>query len=167
MDSDPHAHSREQRDGGFSFTEVLVAIVLLGLTVTAVLVALRVTVRASVTDRDHASAFAWLQAASDEIYRTPRVSCTSGRPAALSAYDAAAKAVPKPPIWQGTGAQIDVIDVEYLGKPNVDADFEWSQTYCFEGVGYADSPLYTQRVTLQATNPNGRIVETIEMVKSD
>jgi type II secretory pathway pseudopilin PulG len=155
----------EYRDIGFSMVEMLVTIVLMGMTVVAVLVGVQTTIHATVVDREHAIAFSWLQSASDEIYRTTRVPCTSGRPAAIAAYDTAAKSVSKPSAWSNA-ATIAVTDVEYLGKVGVDDDFEWSPTFCFEGTGYETSPLYTQRVTIQVTSADGGIVKTIQMVKS-
>ena len=158
--------SSEVEDSGFSMVEILVTIVLMGMTVVAVLVGVQTTIHATVVDREHAIAFAWLQSASDEIYRTTRVPCTSGRPAAIAAYDTAAKSVSAPSTWSA-GASIAVTDVEYLGKVAVDDDFEWSPTFCFEGAGYTTSPLYTQRITVQVTSANGGIVKTIQMVKSE
>lgn len=155
------------RDGGFSLVEMLVSIVLLGLTVTAVLATMRVTVRASVVDQDHAIAFEWLQSASDQIYQDPRVPCTSGQANAISAYTASAQSVARPPAWDATSAAITVTNVEYLGRTTPSADFEWSPTFCFEGGVYLNSPLYTQRVTLEVTSPRGDVIETLEMVKSE
>lgn len=154
-------------DDGFSLIEIVVTIALMGISVVAVLAGMQTTVRSSVTDRDHATAFSWLQAASDEIYRAPRVPCTSGQAAAITQYDTAAQNATEPPVWSSTGATIGVIDVEYLGKTAVDADFEWSDAFCFEGAGYIDSPLYTQRVTIQVIGPNGSLTKTMQMVKSE
>lgn len=154
-------------DRGVSLIEVLIAIVLLGTAVGAVLISVRVTTAASAVDRDHAISFSWLQAASDEIYRANRVPCTSGRPAAIAAYDTAAQAAPKPPRWASDpSATIAVTNVEYLGKVSADADFEWDASFCFEGGVYTDSPLYTQRVTITATAPGG-LVKTLQMVKNE
>lgn len=146
---------------------MLVSVVLVGLTVTSVLATMRITIQASAVDRDHAIAFAWLQTASDQIYQDPRVDCTQGQAAAISAYDVSAKSVVRPPSWDATPAMIRVVDVEYLGKVNPDDDFEWGAGYCFEGAAFLDSPLYTQRVTVQVVSPSGNIVETLEMVKSE
>ena len=95
------------------------------------------------------------------------MSCTAGRQSAVDAYQAAAQGATVPPLWEGTGASIEVIDVEYLGRIGADDDFGWSQSFCFEGSGYLDSPLYTQRITLQAVSATGRVIESIEMVKSE
>lgn len=153
-------------DRGFTLIELLVTIVLMGTTVVAVLAGMQTTIRASTIDRNHATIFEWLQSASDEIYQAPRIPCTAGRAAAITAYDEAAKLAPVPPVWEGTAARIDVVNVEYLGRLMVDDAFEWDAAFCFEGVGYENSPLYTQRVTIRAVDPNGSLVQTIEMVKS-
>lgn len=164
----PRGRSSEGRDEGFTLVEILVSIVLMGVTIVAVLLSLQTTIKATVVDRDHATSFAWLQAASDEIYRTPRVPCTDGQAAAIVAYDTAAKSVDRPPAWvDEPTATIRVTTVEYLGKADPDAVFEWDAAYCFEGIGFEDSRLYTQRVTIQATSPNGELVKTLQMVKSE
>jgi hypothetical protein len=155
-------------DHGLSLIEVLVAVVLTGLVVVGVLVSLRTTTVATAIDRDHAISFSWLQAASDEIYRDPRVPCTAGRPAAIAAYTAAAQSAPRPVRWAAEpGAVITVTNVEYLGRTTPDADFEWDASFCFEGGIYTDSPLYTQRVTIQSTSPDGKIVKTLQMVENE
>lgn len=152
-------------DQGLSLIEILVTLSLMGMTVVAVLSGLQATIRASVIDRDHATAFAWMQTASDEIHRATRTPCTAGT--AESDYDAIAQAVPPPPVWASLSPTIEVISVEYLGKTNVDDDFEWSSAFCFEGGLYVDSPLYTQRVTLRVTTHDGKTVRTLQMVKSE
>lgn len=163
-------------DHGISLVEMVVAIALMGLTVTAIVSGLRVSIIASSEDRDHATAFVWLQAASDEIYAGPRVACTadgSGRLTAISTYSASARNADLPPAWRrsdGTpigAAGVRVVDVEYLGRIGVDDDFDWAPDFCFEGTGFDDSPLYTQRVTVEVTFPNGTSTQTLQMVKSE
>lgn len=173
MRRSPHAwrtpieHRNTKRDQGVTLVEIVIAVVLLGLTVTAVLVAVRTTTSATAVDRDHAIAFSWLQAASDEIYRDARVPCTAGIAAAVSAYDAAAKSAPRPPSWStNPSATIAVTNVEYLGRSSPDDEFEWDASFCFEGGIYVDSPLYTQRVTITAVAPGG-LVKTLQMVKNE
>lgn len=155
-------------DRGNTLIEMLIVIVLMGMVVTAVLVGIRVTILASSTDRDHAAAFAWLQAGSDAIHNRPRVPCTAdgaGRVQAMTQYDAAVKLAPRPPIWNGEGS-IRVADVQYLGRAGVDNDFSWSPSFCFEGGTFVNSPLFTQRVIIEVTLPNAASVQTLEMVKS-
>ena len=163
------SHISAAADAGFTLVEVLVVITLMGISVVAVLAGTRATISATVIDRNQAVVFTWLQAASDEIYETSRVPCTSGQAAARTTYELAAKSAPVPPVWSGTAAKIEVTNVEYLGRVTVDPDFEWGTSFCFEGAGteYEDSPLYTQRVTLRATSPDGSLVQTLEMVKSE
>lgn len=161
-------HAVRATDRGNTLIEMLIVIVLMGMVVTAVLVGIRVTILASSTDRDHAAAFAWLQAGSDAVYNVPRIPCTAngaGRTLAMTQYDAAVKLVPKPPIWNGKGS-IRVTDVQYLGRAGVDNDFSWSPLFCFEGGTFVNSPLYTQRVIIEVTMPNAASVQTLEMVKS-
>lgn len=158
------------RDAGETLIELLIAIVLLGMTVVAVLSGLQTVVKAGTVDRDHAQSFEWLQAASDAVYQSDRVPCTSdgaGRLAAIASYDAAANTATVPPVWDGTNANIVVTNVEYLGRLSVSDDFEWGESFCFEGAGFIDSPLYTQRVTIEVTPPNATRSQTLEMVKSE
>ncbi len=153
-------------DSGATLIEILIAVVLLGLTVSAVLVAVRTTTTASAIDRDHAITFSWLQAASDEVYREPRVPCNVATDPAAT-YTGYAQSAPRPPRWPTTsGATIAVTNVEYLGKANPDAEFEWDAGFCFEGGLYADSPLYTQRITITAVSPDG-LIKTLQMVKNE
>ena len=162
-------------DAGLSLLEIVIAIALMGVTVTTVVASLRLSVQESRTDEDRATAAVWLQAASDEIYAAERVPCTadgSGRMAAMAAYRSAARRAAVPPAWaraDGSSigvASVGVVDVEYLGRTNPDDDFEWAPDVCFEGGVFDDSPLFTQRVTLLVTYPDGESSATLQMVKS-
>ena len=158
----------DPRDSGVTLVELLIAIVLLGIGVSAIVVAVRVTSTASAIDEQHAISFSWLQAASDEIYRTPRLPCnTNSRQTIIDAYSAAIQhpSVPKPDSWpNAAAASIRVVGLQFLGKVNPDDDYEWGDGYCLEGGVYANSPQYTQRITIQSTSPNG-LVKTLQMVK--
>ena len=159
----------ERHDRGNTLIEMLIVIVLMGVVVTAVLSALQVTVQATAVDREQAVAFSILQAASDEIFTGPHESCLTGN--AISVYNARAQGAAIPAAWTSSpsavlpNVSINVIGVEYLGRVGVDDDFEWG-SFCFEGPGFEDSPLYTQRVTLELTFPDGTTTQTLEMVKS-
>lgn len=162
-------HSREHRDAGVSLIELLVAIVLIGIGVVSIVVALQVTTTASGIDEDHAVSFAWLQAASDEVYRIPRLSCDGNSAATIRAnYNAAIQSpnVPKPDSWPAaTTASITVTEIQFLGKASPDDEYEWGN-YCLEGGVYANSPQYTQRVTIRSISPKG-LVKTLQMVKGN
>ncbi|MGK0274403.1 MAG: type II secretory pathway pseudopilin PulG [Ilumatobacter sp.] len=159
----------DQDDGGNTLIEMLIVIVLMGVVVTTVLSALQVTIRATTIDREQAIAFSILQAASDQIFTGPHESCLTGN--AVSTYNARAQGAAIPTAWESSpsvalpGVSIDVIGVEYLGRVGVDDVFEWG-SFCFEGPSFGDSPLYTQRVTIQLTFPDGTTTQTLEMVKS-
>jgi Tfp pilus assembly protein PilV len=192
-----------RRDRGVTFIELLVAIVLLGTTVVAVLAAVRATVTASNIDTDHAKAYAWLQAASDAVYNVDRRPCAitalpiddadqanewtgnKGSPSVNAPgtvwtdYKAAVNAVPHPAGW--TTATIRITSIEFLGRPTPDSpSFEWGASYCYEGVqliggsdpvvnreDFRDNPFYSQKITIEVTSPNGRIVKTINTVKGE
>jgi type II secretory pathway pseudopilin PulG len=151
------------RDAGVSLVEILVSIVLIGMVVVAALLSLQTTIAGSGIDRDHANAFAWLQSASDAIYRAPHSSCTLTPTGVASAYEAVARdegQVPKPVIWQGNDdATIDVHTVEFLWRTSFDAPYVWSTAGCLESEGQ-----YTQRITIEVTTPDG-LVKTLQMVK--
>lgn len=160
--------AREGRDAGVSLLEILIAITLIGITFTAILVSLQVTTKASAIDRDHATSYAWLQAASDEIYRVPRVACDSAVDA-RAVYDIAAKNPVFVPDGWDLGhpvTDISVTSVEYLGRTSYDAPYEWDSTYCLEGTAYAGAEQYTQRITIQSVSPDG-LVKTLQMVKGE
>jgi Tfp pilus assembly protein PilV len=154
--ADLPAAENPREDLGATFIELLVALVLLGTTVIAVLVALQATTVASTTDADHARAFAWLHDASDSVYQTTRVTCNryvgSGDPALLSnwasnvgdsddttangtvwgVYNDAVDSTPAPNGW--AGATISITKIEFLKPTSAESNtFEWGTT-CFEGV---------------------------------
>ena len=160
----------QRGDPGYSLTEVLVAIALMGGIVAALLAGIRTVVTATAVDQNHAQSFEWLQAASDAVYLTPRIPCTddgTGRLDAMAAYDVAAQLASIPPVWEGSSASIRVSNVEYLGRVSVDDDFEWGEAFCFEGAAFAGSPLYTQRVTIEVLAPDSALPQRLEMVKSE
>jgi hypothetical protein len=180
---------------------LLVAIVLLGSTVIATLVALQAATVSSRIDADHARAFEWLQAASDEIFQTDRIPCavfTGSDPSdpndwsdnkgskgtlvggtVWHEYEDALLLVTPPEGWTvGVGStNIEITDITFLGRPDPDVTvFEWGPAYCFEGVqpdadgngspeDYRQRSLLSQKGSIEATSPSGRVVRTIETVK--
>ena len=157
--------SAGRRDLGSSLIEVLVSIVLLGTAVVAVLAALGTSIHASGVDRDIATAYEYVQSASDEIYSANRVPCYQGVAAVQAAYDAAVKLAPVPPGWTKTAT---VTNVEFLGRAAVNDPFSWG-AFCFESSDpanqYYTSPLYTQKVTFTVKDPKG-LTRTLQVVKS-
>lgn len=150
-----------------TLVEMLVVVVLLGVAVTAILTAVRTSTAAATVDEDHAITYSWLQAASDALYRAPREPCdTHHRTEIIATYDAVVSAASlRPTAWRDEpAAVITVTDVQFLGKPNADAAYEWGPAYCLEGGAYAAAPQYTQRISIEVTAPHG-LVKTLHMVK--
>lgn len=154
------------RDSGVTFVELLVTIVLTGTVVLAVLVAVRTTTRATITDRDHAKAFEWLQAAADNIYETSRVPCSptnaiASANAAEGAYRTAALAAALPSGWNPGGV---TVDVAFIAPPSADGSYTWNDAACWEECPECGAT--SQRVTISVTNPRGGI-ESLETVKHE
>jgi type II secretory pathway pseudopilin PulG len=171
-----------------SLLELVIAIALMGTVVVGVLVSLRTTTRASRIDRDSAKAFEWLQAAADRVYNGARVPCYTTSPATpQAAYTALVQGANRPAGWDvASGATIQVTAVAFLGRTLETQPLAWSpaSSHCFESAGcptdldtlpqpvptnlqYCKSPLTTQKITITATGPDGLIVQTLEMVKSE
>ncbi len=150
-----------------SLVEILVSIVLLGTVVVAVVTALRTTVIATGIERDHARAHQWLQSAAGVLQASPRESC-----GALDGVSAEAKMrvqyqqvlrddTASPEGWDEWQIRIvepvQVWDGARYWDPRT-ADSE-SRPSCYE-------PVYQlQLITIEVRSPDGRIVETRQVVK--
>ncbi len=152
---------KEPRDGGSSLVEILVSIVLLGITVTAVLVTLRTSVSASSLNRDHANAHAWLQSASDVLYGSEREDCgtpTASREAdqqLTNAYQLIVQSTwpANPEGWPATNIRI------------VPPVLFWDGTSTYQSTCYDDKGINLQLITIEVRGLDGRIVESVEVVK--
>ena len=156
--------ARDTRDDGFSFIELLVAIVLLGTIVVATLAGLRATIVASTVDDNHSKTYAWLQAASDAVAVTDYKSCSLFTNAEIAtAYQSAANGATRPDGWSTTGALL-VTSVQYLSRAATAGSPEvWGSTCA---AGNAASPVYPQLVTLNVISPDGKLTRSIEVIKS-
>jgi hypothetical protein len=153
------------RDRGTTLTEVLVAIVLMGTSVTAMLTTMSVTIHASGLERDHANAHAWLQTAADVLYGAERMDCgdmgpdlvvgtaddVSNHAAVTAAYEAIVKGSENPEAWPSD--KIDVVSVQYW-------DGEIYQAQCYD-----DKGINLQLITIEVRNLDDEIIETVEVVK--
>ena len=152
-------------DRGMTFVEVLVAIVLLGTAVIAVLTAVRVTVIATNTEREHSRAGQWLESAAKAIEVAPFGDCSvvDGVPQssvdALNDYNDAVRRVPVPDGWDAY-----VLSVQRTTDIDVWNGSSWEQ-YSTASACYDDQRLRLQRVRLSVSNPDGQILETLEVVK--
>lgn len=144
-------------DDGFSLVEVVIAILLIGLTATASLVTLRTSVKASTTNRDHSNAHAWLQSATDVLYGAERRDCgttTASEESAVRAYyQQIVRETTNPAGWPPENIEV-VAPVKF---------WDGSSTYqstCFDDLG-----VNLQLITIRVRNNEGKIVETVEIVK--
>jgi hypothetical protein len=154
---DDPAHRRvRQRDRGTSLVEILMAIVLLGTAVGAMMTALRVTINAGTLQRDHANAYAWLQTASDVLYGVDRVPCgtvaATDQQAVFDRYQSVVANTENPENWPA--ANIEVVPPVRFWNGSI------YQDRCYDEFG-----INLQLITLQVRDMNGRIIERIEVVK--
>lgn len=144
-------------DRGFTLVEVVVSILLVGLTATAGLVTLRTSVRASVTNRDHSNAHAWLQSATDVLYGAERQDCgtaTASREAEVRAYyQQVVRTTTNPAGWPIENIEV-VAPVRF-----------WDGSSTYQSTCYDDLGISLQLITLRVRNNDGEIVETVEVVK--
>lgn len=151
-------------DRGVSFIEILVTIVLLGTTAIATLAAVRATVISTTVERDHSKAQQWLQSATGVIidydFLLPDcVNPTLDGPAVQAAYQTEIDNETTQP-YGFAGGTIDVLIPEVWDGTSY-VPFA-SQTLCYD-----DDLLRQQLVTIEVTSPNGRILESVEVVKRD
>lgn len=166
----PHRQrARSRRDGGATFVELLVSLVLIGTAVVGSLTALRATIIASRLERDHSRAQQWLQSAIGVIERENFADCNTvsfDGPAIRAAYQMAVDyddttnpdgaktpfgfeggtlTVSEPLVWDGTAF------VPF-----------GSQSQCYD-----DVLLRQQLITITVRNAGGDIIETVELIKRD
>lgn len=146
-----------ERDRGLSYVEVLVSIVLLGLVVTSLLVTMRTSIDASRLNRDHVNAHAWLQTATDVLYGAPREDCgtiaASNASAVADVYESIVRSTSNPEGWPA--ANIEVI------RPIL----FWDGESQYQSTCYDDAGINLQLITIQVRGLDGRIVESVQVVK--
>jgi prepilin-type N-terminal cleavage/methylation domain-containing protein len=154
---------RPHRDRGVTFVELLVAIVLLGTVVVATLTGLRAAIIGTEVDEDHARAYAWLQAASDEIYAATYLPCHVNTNVVIkNQYQLAVATASRPADWTvASGATITIDTVQYLSR-SVSNDL-WG-AICASG--NAGSPVYPQLIKITVKDPSLQFSATIEVIKS-
>lgn len=138
------------RDRGFSFVEVVVTIVLMGLVVLPILAAVRGSIRASTVSRDAAEVETVLVNAVDRVNRAPR-ECD------LTAY---VEAAVESHGWEASAADVEHRYLNSSGAWQTDP----SGTAC---PGGAFQNGIVQRIDITITSPENEISRTLEVVKSD
>lgn len=153
-------------DSGLTLVEILVAVMLLGTVVVSTLGVLRISILGGTAQRDHANAHAWLQSASDVLYASTKVECSTGLPdsgkeAIRVAYQAVVDPVPNPETW--TNSQIRIIDIQFWNS--ADSDNDGIIEFRFGTTCQDDENLSLQRILIQVRSPDGRIIEQVELIK--
>ncbi|CAN5518046.1 hypothetical protein BH10ACT2_BH10ACT2_21930 [soil metagenome] len=142
----------ESRDRGYTLTEVLVAIVLMGVAIMPIMTAGIVTIKASATSRTVARVETVLANAADRVNRAGE-SCN---------YDVYVQAAALAEGW--TATQAAATYSYYVPAASPTTLGTWVAGACPPG-NRPDG--LVQKVTITVTGPNGHPTRTIAMVKSD
>jgi Tfp pilus assembly protein PilV len=168
------AESRSEPDRGSSLIEILISVVLLGTVVLATLGATFSSVVGTRVARDHAKAYQWLQSAGGVLQASERAGCdydpvnepsdaafaNGEEKVRLTYQDRIRTGVVNPPAWEDR--QITVLYPVKIWDGNRYWEPATAPQSCYDADGYL-----LQLVTLQVTSPDGRILETIQVVKRD
>lgn len=146
---------RPRIDAGLSLLEVLVAVMLLGVGVVAMLATLDLVVKSSATEREAANAHAWLQSAIDTLYRSERVDCTDfTREQIEEKYQDVVETAQDPQGWSDRGGTIEIVSPVLYWDGSV-----------YQDVCYDDQNINLQLIEIRVANPDGRIIERVQVVK--
>jgi hypothetical protein len=154
----PRPCAETERDVGTSLVEIVVSIALIGITVTAMLITMATAVNSSSLDRDHINAHAWLQSAADVLYGFERLDCgtetaSEAESIRLQYQNFIRDNSTNPEAWPN--ANLDVLSPVLF----------WDGTNSYQSTCFDDSGINLQLIRLQVTAPDGRIIETVEVVK--
>jgi hypothetical protein len=147
-----HDTSSLHRDGGFTLTEVIVAVVLMSTAIIPIMLAGLLTVRTSGQARSLTRIETVLANAADRVNRAPN-SCD------YSMYVEAAA------LAEGWSPSQATVSYQYY-LPTADAATagEWKPGPCVNGTR---TPGLVQMVTIGMTSSDGNVLRTIQVVKSD
>ena len=150
-------------DRGTSVVEIMVAILLMGIVVSATLPALWVSVRASETSDETSEVLSALNDAANRVSRSGWTACPD---TAAIGYESLVDAAGSVRSWPASALSVDTI--EYW-----DADTAtWTATNPFTAGGCTvdDTVLASQtlqRVTITATSPTREITRSIQVIVGD
>jgi Tfp pilus assembly protein PilV len=139
----------ESRDGGYSFVETVVAMVLMGVVVLAILTAVQTSVRASSISFEATKLETVLKNAADRVERA-KANCD---------YDGYVQAAAIESGWADSAIASSTENLVDHNNNNAD----WSSTPSTCAISASD----VQRVTISATSPQHNISRTIVVVRSD
>ena len=140
-----------QSDAGFSLAEILVTIVIVGITFTAILGGIITSITASALQRNEANADAVARSAGEWVkdsVQNPYVSCASS-------YSLSGLSKP-------SGFSVRITEVEY---------WTWEQStvpaaYAADFQATCPSPDHgIQRITIEATSADSQVTETVQVIK--
>lgn len=157
----PRAH----RDSGVTLIEIIISIVLMGTIIAGSMAGLRATILSGTIHRDHSNAHGWLQSASDILYSAPKVQCDpalpdKGEALVRTSYEAVVDAVPNPQDWKDWQIRV-VPSVQFWNAGNIDSDPDIEYFFAAD----CDPSLTLQLVEIEVRGTNGRIIESVEIVK--
>ena len=168
---------RVQRDRGFSLTETTLAIALMGTVILVIMTGLIGVIKVSSTSNDAARVEAMLTSAADRLAGWAYLSCPEAN---AEGYEAVVQAAAADVDWTHADA-LEIVEYRYwdptlntpAGSDAVAANGGWVESNalsgtdaCGEDVNFTTSRTL-QRITIQATSPDGKIVRNLEVVKSN
>ena len=144
------------RDEGFSLAEILVTIVIVGITFTAILGGLMTSIRVSDLQRAEATADAVARSAAELVkdsIKNPYVNC-----AAAGTYSLAGL-TPQP------GYSATITRVEYWDDAAPAATGPYTLASHIQSTCPVSGDSGLQRITIVATSSNGQAAETVQIMK--
>jgi prepilin-type N-terminal cleavage/methylation domain-containing protein len=148
---------RDHEDEGFSFIEVLLAIILIGIVVVPVLQAVTVSIKASSISRSAGQVETALVNAADRLNRAP-LTCD---------YSIYAQAAVQTQGW--APEQVSLVQQYFVPGANVTVAGTWASGSATSPACQISTPTdgLVQRIRLTITSPDGSISRSVEVVKSD
>jgi prepilin-type N-terminal cleavage/methylation domain-containing protein len=129
------ASIRRSGSSGFSFVEVLVAVVIVGVTVIATLVGLRTTLISGRVGTERSQLLVWVQEGAEAMHRMPYVPCSPAGPmsaaqadAIRASYQTTLDGVAAPSGM--TGGSLSVVDVQFLSIDPATLADRWDDRIC-------------------------------------
>jgi Tfp pilus assembly protein PilV len=164
----------ERSEAGETLLEVLIAAVLLGLVVVAVVGGLATTVVGSHVHRRQADANAILVSAMERIkssdFGFSNVDCAATATARRDAYEVQARGVALPAGWSPTAITLSSLRFEAMtmaaGVANV-SFVPAADTVVPDPATYCSSGLHRQLVTLKLTSPDSKVSQSLSFIKGD
>ena len=182
IDTSPTSPPRPRRvrgDVGFTLTETMLAIVLMGTVIMVILSGIIGVIRVSSTSDNAARVEAMLTSAADRLAGWTYLSCPAAND---QGYDAVVGAASDDVDWYHDDA-VSIVLIEYWdpttgapgpngdplpadGRWELSNDLEFTTGGCGEDVNFTTSRTL-QRVTIEARSPDDSIVRQLQVVKSN